>query len=559
MNIQEIRSKYPQYSDVSDGDLVGALHKKYYSDIPYADFEKKVFDTKSVKVGAEGLPEAIGETAKDFSGLSKFSIGAAGAVNKAAMRLKQVTGNLTKEDIQGLEEYKALEKASGAAVAGDIGMSILATINPATKVYGAGKAAAERILPAAVAKVVAPTVGAGVSGAAITAATQPTMEGETEVGNAGLGAAGSAVADTLTRGASRLVRPIVQSEPVQKLMKEGIVPSIGQALGGVVNKVEQQLESVPVIGWVVSNARGRAVKELDEAAIRKALPENAGPQQIKAGRDGIEKAGELIDNAYDSAYATIRNKVKADDKFAESIKGISKREGIDLPPELNKRFEKLIEDRVLARLEDGASAETLRNVHNSLGALSRKYKGSLDPDQRALGQAFAEAKSELRSLISRQSDGEFKSALDSLDKKYAALLTVEKASGYAGSKDGIFSAEALKSAAKKSSGEMRDLAQTGSDVLGKTVPDSGTAGRGMLPFLPAAIGGAAGAGNEYMGGPEYLTALAAAPLLYSRAGSRYALGDLPLQQSIANALRGSSPYASQVGREFGDRLRSSNK
>ena len=34
ITIQEVRQKYPQYSDLSDKQLVDALHSKYYSDIP---------------------------------------------------------------------------------------------------------------------------------------------------------------------------------------------------------------------------------------------------------------------------------------------------------------------------------------------------------------------------------------------------------------------------------------------------------------------------------------------------------------------------------------------
>src|SRR3569832_343289 len=40
--MQEVRSKYPQYSDLSDEQLAGALHKKFYADMPYEDFAKKV-------------------------------------------------------------------------------------------------------------------------------------------------------------------------------------------------------------------------------------------------------------------------------------------------------------------------------------------------------------------------------------------------------------------------------------------------------------------------------------------------------------------------------------
>lgn len=40
--IQEVRQKYPQYSDLSDGQLADALYSKYYSDVPRADFDSKI-------------------------------------------------------------------------------------------------------------------------------------------------------------------------------------------------------------------------------------------------------------------------------------------------------------------------------------------------------------------------------------------------------------------------------------------------------------------------------------------------------------------------------------
>lgn len=39
MDIQEFRSQYPQYNDISDADLASSLHAKFYSDVPYHDFE----------------------------------------------------------------------------------------------------------------------------------------------------------------------------------------------------------------------------------------------------------------------------------------------------------------------------------------------------------------------------------------------------------------------------------------------------------------------------------------------------------------------------------------
>jgi hypothetical protein len=40
--IAEVRQQYPQYNDMSDADLAGALHRKYYSDIPVEEFNQKI-------------------------------------------------------------------------------------------------------------------------------------------------------------------------------------------------------------------------------------------------------------------------------------------------------------------------------------------------------------------------------------------------------------------------------------------------------------------------------------------------------------------------------------
>ena len=42
MNMEEVRQKFPQYNDLSDGDLAQALHKKFYSDVPYERFAAQI-------------------------------------------------------------------------------------------------------------------------------------------------------------------------------------------------------------------------------------------------------------------------------------------------------------------------------------------------------------------------------------------------------------------------------------------------------------------------------------------------------------------------------------
>ena len=42
LTISEIRSKYPQYGDMTDAQLAAALHQKYYSDMPADEFASKI-------------------------------------------------------------------------------------------------------------------------------------------------------------------------------------------------------------------------------------------------------------------------------------------------------------------------------------------------------------------------------------------------------------------------------------------------------------------------------------------------------------------------------------
>ena len=462
-----------------------------------------------------------------MSTTEKFLAGAGKGMTDVARGIGQVVGAVSREDMDEVRKRDAALSNTGAGAVGEVVGNLAATA-PAMLIPG----------------------GQTVAGSAAIGATQgllaPVATGESRLNNAAFGSGGGAVGAVVPKVLARVAQPIKQSGAVKNLLSEGVTPTPGQSAGGFLNRIEQQLESIPVIGQFITHARGRAVKEMDEAAIRKALPPGT-VETIKAGREGIERAGALIDNAYDAAYQQITKPVKVDTEFYKQISSIPSKEGIDLPPSLAKRFDALVKDRVMARLSESSDAEAIRTAHNSLGALSRKYMGSPDPDQRALGQAFKEAKLKLREMVSRQSAGDFKTTLDALDNKNAALKAVEKASGYQGSKEGVFSAEALKRASTKSSGEMRKFASEAADVLGRTVPDSGTAGRMLIPLAGAAAAG----GNEYAGGPGWLTGLAAAPLLYSRMGSRYAVGGYPAQATIAEIIRSTAPYTSQLGRSIG--------
>ncbi|MEW8389137.1 MAG: hypothetical protein AB2660_16600 [Candidatus Thiodiazotropha sp.] len=70
MNIDEVRTKYPEYDDLSDKQLADAIHKKYYSDLDVEDFYQKIGFSEPKGFGAqlqdeiESIPRQLGLTAR---------------------------------------------------------------------------------------------------------------------------------------------------------------------------------------------------------------------------------------------------------------------------------------------------------------------------------------------------------------------------------------------------------------------------------------------------------------------------------------------------------------
>lgn len=541
--------------NTTKADLVARLAKNGY-DTSGLGVEKPT----PAKIGVEGLPDAIADVSKNFSIPEKIAVGAAGGFNRLAMGLKQTlfdaapapitkamssNGGLTPEDVQGLKEYQALNQASPAAVAGDIGMNVLATAVPGAGIQSAATNLAAKAAPS----FLAPTVGAAATGAGLAAATEPVLEGESRAEKAAMGALGGAAGDVVGRGLSRVVQPIRQSKDVQKLVSEGIVPTPGQAAGAksFLGRFEQRLESLPILGDIITKGRTRAIEELNRSAINRSLPEGRQIQAI--GRKAIEEADQIFDDAYRSVLSG--GNVKLGTGLDDALSRVKANQDVFLTDAEEVALGKLV-DQIKKRVpENGVvSGEMAKGMDSFLGKVAR---------ERAKDGAFAdgvrELKRELRVSVAEGLGGERSKILKDIDFKYANFNRILRASGATGSKDGIFSPEALQSSVRamdkskkgfaKGTSLMQDLSEPAVDVLGRSVADSGTAGRALVGV---GLLGAGGAANEYYGGPGYLTALAAAPLLYSRMGSRYMIGDYAGQKSLAELARQSAPYLSQVGR-----------
>lgn len=100
MNLTQIREKYPDYNDLSDEQLARGFHRKFYTDMPWNDFKRKVgyipgrvIEPKEIKVEEPSfIRDVVGQTAKDVAGIvAKVGSGYAKGMTLGAIDIERGT------------------------------------------------------------------------------------------------------------------------------------------------------------------------------------------------------------------------------------------------------------------------------------------------------------------------------------------------------------------------------------------------------------------------------------------------------------------------------------
>ena len=458
-----------------DGGYITVEHPEGATEVQILDYAKQNYKPTPANIGVSGLPQAIKETLPEFGTASKAVMGAYSAIDQPALRLKQLFGGgLGKEDEAAVIANRAILQESPAALGGNVLMNLL----------GLGKAA-----PTSVTGSMALGGGLGFM--------EPTLPGESTVKNVGAGAALGGVGNVAARGVARMVLPqaVARSAP---MLQEGVTPTPGQALGGFAQRAEEGLTSVPVLGDAIRVGQRRSVEQFNRAAINQALEPIGKKLDGPVGREGVAKAGGLISEAYDDLLPKL--KVVADQQFVDDLTGV-RTLAQNMPEMRAKQFDSILKSEVIDKFTTAGrmSGETMKEVESKLGSYIRKYSASQDADQRLLGEALQEAQRSLRAVVQRANPDEA-GGLAKINEAYANLLRVENAAGRLGSADGVFSPESLRSATRamdpslrkraftRGNALMQDLAESGVDVLGKKVPDSGTPFRSLMATGPLGLG-----------------------------------------------------------------------
>lgn len=327
--------------------------------------------------------------------------------------------------------------------------------------------------------------------------------GEGGVGNraksAALAGALGAGGGALGHGISRLIKPQPPAD-VAALRGAGVKPTLGQSIGGAAKTLEEKATSLPVVGPGIAKAQQRAIESFDVAAVNKALKPLGVtvPKNVSAGRDLIRWTADQASKAYnvlDDMTAA------ADDAFRQDMGKLSQLAKTELTPQLQKTMTAKLGNLFnLARSRNSVmSGQEAKEIIRELGREAARFGKSESAFEQNLGQLYGAAKNAFSEALKR-SNPALAPKLDAADKAWANWVRIQTAAARTGSKEGIFTPAALNAAARtadksvrkgafaKGEALMQDFATQGENVLGRAYPDSGTAGRSLLPYLVAGSG-----------------------------------------------------------------------
>ena len=371
------------------------------------------------------------------------------------------------------------------------------------------------------------------------------------------GAGGGVLGTGVVRGAANVIGPNLDTA-VRKLIGEGVNLTPGQMIGGMAQRIEDKLTSVPLLGDIIQSSRSKGIEEFNKAAYRRALEPIGGKVPESTGRAGMESVKNQISGAYNELLPKLT--YKPDNQFLTSLSNVRNEiEGID--PDNAKKVADTVFDVVSKRLDKNGEVkgEAFKVIEEKLGGLAKTYRASQDADQKLMGDAYANALGELRQNLARNNP-QFAEQLNKINTSFANFARLRGAGSMANTQE-MFTPNQLAAAIKsadQSSGRgatatgtalMQDLSDAGVQILPGKIPDSGTAGRQVIN---SALGALLGGGGAYAAQTQPV-ATGTAALLGAAAAAPYAPGVRNLItmlggkrpeaiQKLADLIRESSPY-----------------
>ena len=293
------------------------------------------------------------------------------------------------------------------------------------------------------------------------------------------------------------------------------ISPFGIPIGKGIQKAEQALTSLPLAGSIIHGGLETSIKDFNTALANKVL-EPLGqkvPKNVPAGSEMIHHVQEAIDESYGNAvknahfgdYFDPHTKTGTVERLWNGFTDATN----DLIPSQRNAIQNDVTKNIIENIESSPvlSGEQYRNMEKYLG--NESHQAFLNGKE-ALGEAYKRIQDMLRTELRLQNPSIAKE-LENTHKAFRLFQPVEKAAAMVGSREGVFTPQQFRGAAKASAGTagtasaqglMIPESRAGMDVLGATLPNSGTADRALTSLT---------AGKVLEGGANLLTA--GAPLL----------------------------------------------
>jgi hypothetical protein len=379
-------------------------------------------------------------------------------------------------------------------------------------------------------------------------------------------ASSTAMGAGLGKVGQMLMNPHV-SDDVKRLIDLGMTKfTPGQLMsqtpimGDFLREAEKKATSVPLLGDIIGGGLRTSFKDFNKVMANKAL-EPLGitvPSNVKEGSE----TNQFINQAISDAYEYVRNNSIFRTNFIDTHgRDVAQR----LEDQMNyhapnvtsdkKQFTKDIKNDIidLIRSSKILGGDTFREMEEKLGQLTTEGYAK----NSTLGKSYENMLHSLRNELALQNPS-MASFLKNTHEVFKNQKVIEDASSRRGNADALYSPQQFGSAVQAKAGKGQtsqgmgrfvDEANSATNVLGNTVPDSGTAGRSMigaallgggsmLPLVgPLAIKGLMASGAYSPVGMKMLTNLATKrPEVFQKA-SPYVSGGL----SALGGVQGAQP------------------
>lgn len=506
-------------------------YRKRHPDVPISNYPVGQIDDQFIPQSAA---RSIANAAADSS-VGNAIVNSANAAT--GFNLDSLSGNpeLTR---LGLDE--ANQRHPVASTLGTVGGGALAALGAEASLARAGMQGGGILGARALA---ADAAYGGVAGAGATdygpdgapATAQDRLAGAGKGTLAGL--AGNIAGRVTGAGLSSLARGV--TNPATRAMQDvGAVRTVGQQygqsgrLGAMVKSVEDRLSGIPVVGDMVNARRAESFAKFNSGAFNRALEPIGETVGSQVGEEAVQEAAGKVQQAFSKALAG--KTVAPDPTFNAGLTGsLSKASAVPrVGGELMDSIAHILEP-YMAPGTATLSGEAMQEISRSLRKLKAGYKS--DPLSHRIGQAIDGTEDAVFGLFKRQAP-EVIPAYNNAKQAYRRVSILADAVNKAVNReDKIFTpaqlgtsnrANAVKYGGRISAAAgdspFNDYAAAGQSVLPNAVPDSGTAGRWLVPL--ALTGGGAGvgyaSGDTGAGTTAGLTLAAILTGAYSRAGQR---------------------------------------